>query len=275
MISIDIILLKQLLENMQILIKANLQFFNNDFDGTFACTGPGNPLCSFVKQYTKDKCRESDLKAMNHDFNKNSPCYSYLCHFGLCEITIKLIQENINYGYIIIGPFKIPENYEEDTKRLYDFCVKNLIDYNVALKEYKKIPNISEKKLNSIKTIVLALFEFALSRNIITYQYSEFETEIKKYINENLQNDLTIDRICKQFFVSPKQLYTLFKKETGISPKKYITNQRIEKAIHLIKNSNDSLAEIAEKVGIPDYTYFIKVFKSYTNHTPTYFRKHN
>ncbi|MCQ2448600.1 MAG: AraC family transcriptional regulator [Clostridia bacterium] len=275
MISIDMLLLKQLLDNMKTLIKTNLQFFNNDFDGTFACTGPGNPLCSFVKHYTADKCQQTDLEAMQHEFDKDSPCYSYLCHFGFCEITIKLTHDGIDYGYIIIGPFRIPENYDKDVKNISDFCVKHLIDYDTVLAEYQKIPRITEEKLNSIKVIVIALFDYALRENIIYYKHSEFETEIEKYIEEHLHEELTIEQICKQMFLSPKQLYNVFKKETGMSPKKFITKQRIEKALNLIKSTNDPLPVIAERVGIPDYTYFVKVFKSYTGHTPTYYRKNN
>lgn len=35
------------------------------------------------------------------------------------------------------------------------------------------------------------------------------------------------------------------------------------------------LTEVAESVGISDYTYFIKIFKRYTYHSPKYFRNKN
>lgn len=54
-----------------------------------------------------------------------------------------------------------------------------------------------------------------------------------------------------------------------------INFERTQKAVHLLVNTDMPLTSVAESVGINDYTYFIKIFKRYTSHSPKYFRNKN
>ena len=52
-----------------------------------------------------------------------------------------------------------------------------------------------------------------------------------------------------------------FKKEFGISPKKYVINARIKLAESLIESGYYSLFEVAEKCGFTDHKYFSTEFR--------------
>ena len=58
-----------------------------------------------------------------------------------------------------------------------------------------------------------------------------------------------------------------------MSPMAYIHAFRIEKAGILLRNTESSIAEIAESVGFDDFSYFAKVFKQHTGVTPREYRK--
>ena len=66
----------------------------------------------------------------------------------------------------------------------------------------------------------------------------------------------------------------LFKKSLGLSPHKYVLQNRIERAKKLITVSGDlSLSDIALQAGFYDQTHFGKAFKKYMGVSPKAFSK--
>ncbi|MDQ1910278.1 response regulator [Paenibacillus sp. GD4] len=97
--------------------------------------------------------------------------------------------------------------------------------------------------------------------------------EAVAYINNHYQDDLSIDAIAKQVFLTPTYFCLLFKKELSISVNEYITQVRIEKAKQLLKDRSLKLYEIAQKVGYSDPNYFAKVFRKLTGAKPSEYRE--
>lgn len=64
----------------------------------------------------------------------------------------------------------------------------------------------------------------------------------------------------------------LFKSQTGISPRKYITNLRLMRAKELLTTTKYSVKEIAELTGHQNQLYFCRIFKTYVGCTPTEYR---
>lgn len=53
----------------------------------------------------------------------------------------------------------------------------------------------------------------------------------------------------------------------------YLNKIRINKAIQILKNSDVSISEVSYMVGYSDNSYFCKVFKKYTDYTPSRYKK--
>jgi AraC family transcriptional activator of mtrCDE len=66
---------------------------------------------------------------------------------------------------------------------------------------------------------------------------------------------------------------TLFREATGFPPKQFLLKCRVSTARHLLKNSRDSLEEIAETVGIDNVYYFSRLFKKHFHIPPGRYRK--
>jgi YesN/AraC family two-component response regulator len=91
-----------------------------------------------------------------------------------------------------------------------------------------------------------------------------------RYLEENYKTpDLTVSALAKQAFVSEVYFRKLFKKQYGISPRKYIIKLRMETAMELISTGYYSLAEVAALVGYEDYKYFSTEFKVFTGVSPS------
>ncbi|WEV45237.1 helix-turn-helix transcriptional regulator [Streptococcaceae bacterium ESL0687] len=70
-------------------------------------------------------------------------------------------------------------------------------------------------------------------------------------------------------------LYSIFKKEYGMSPQAYLMSLRMNQAISLLLNSDYSIQMIASAVGFPDSYSFSNAFKKRYSTSPTNFRKQN
>jgi len=96
--------------------------------------------------------------------------------------------------------------------------------------------------------------------------------EILMYIHANLHQDISIKGLSEQFYLSPTYLSQLFKKEVGENFVEYVSQHRIELACKLLLETNLSVSQISEKSGFNDYFYFTRIFKRFTNMTPTQYR---
>ncbi len=84
---------------------------------------------------------------------------------------------------------------------------------------------------------------------------------IKEYIDANLDHELSRQEIADHVFMSKDYISHLFKRQENIGLVDYMNNRKIEQAKNLLRNTNIPVTLIAKKVGVPNYSYFCKMFK--------------
>lgn len=104
-------------------------------------------------------------------------------------------------------------------------------------------------------------------------QFKPIVENIKNYIETNLEYDVKLSQMAKTFQYNEQYLGRFFMKEIHMSFNNYINIRRVERAKILLKETDETVIDIALKVGFNNVTYFNRVFKKYTNMTPTEFRK--
>lgn len=95
---------------------------------------------------------------------------------------------------------------------------------------------------------------------------------IKRYINQHLDEPITLEMIGNHVHLSPKYLSHFFKKKTGVNVLTYLTNKRMEFAANLLKTSDLKVHEIGEMIGYKKTQYFIALFKKSYGLTPQQYR---
>ena len=103
-------------------------------------------------------------------------------------------------------------------------------------------------------------------------RYDKFIRSVTGYIREHLSEDLNVEQMAKDLYVSRSYLSTKFKKETGMTLTAYIQEQKIKKAMEYLKNTDKSVLEISTFLGFSSQGYFQNVFKKCTGMTPKEFR---
>ncbi|MCH4887550.1 helix-turn-helix domain-containing protein [Acidaminobacter sp. JC074] len=96
-----------------------------------------------------------------------------------------------------------------------------------------------------------------------------------KYIHGHYLKSITLQDTADKVELSPKYFSAIFKKEMKIAFSEYINVLRINDAKRMLKNTNQTVLEIAISLGFEDQSYFTKVFKKHTSLTPLKYRKVN
>lgn len=91
------------------------------------------------------------------------------------------------------------------------------------------------------------------------YKYNHQVDDILAYINQNIAQQITIEQLANQFFLSESYICRIFKAATGTTINKYITARRISIAKSLL-NEGVSVADAYERSGFSDYSNFFKAF---------------
>lgn len=95
--------------------------------------------------------------------------------------------------------------------------------------------------------------------------------DIKKFIDTNKENSLSLEQIAKQFLITPFHLIRVFKQKLKITPHQYILSQKIEYAKELL-HTDLSISEIALIAGFNDQSHLYKYFKQIYSITPNEYK---
>lgn len=96
---------------------------------------------------------------------------------------------------------------------------------------------------------------------------------VKKYIEEHLDRLLNVSDIASSLFMNADYLSRLFKNESGISLKEYITKRKVESAQLLLRTTSLPVSVIAAKLGYDNFSHFSQVYRRATGLSPTDERK--
>jgi len=107
-----------------------------------------------------------------------------------------------------------------------------------------------------------------ISQNKFKKKSNENLIKAINYIKKNYRNDVSLESVAKNVFVSNYYLSHLFRDEMNMTFIDYVNKIRIEAAVKLMKETNLTIQEIVSQTGFSDHSYFIKIFKRYHGITP-------
>ena len=95
---------------------------------------------------------------------------------------------------------------------------------------------------------------------------------ILEYIDANLGEKLTAEKIAERCFYNPNYFGEVFKRTFGVSLKDYIRERRVNEAARLLRLTDLSIDEIIDRVGFTNRTDFWRHFEKVFSMTPAEFR---
>lgn len=126
---------------------------------------------------------------------------------------------------------------------------------------------------------LLYTFLSVLTQDIELAFSSEKEREnlyIRKaieYIQNTYSNNIKVTDIAAYVCINRSYLYTLFQKNTGMSPQEFLANYRLSRAAELLTVTDLPISSVGMSCGYKDPLVFSKAFKSKRGMSPSRYRK--
>ena len=92
------------------------------------------------------------------------------------------------------------------------------------------------------------------------------------HISGSLSENIDVESLANMACMSKDHFIRTFKKQTGDTPIAYITKKKMEAAELLLITSEESIKNVAMKLGYDDCPYFNKIFKKHSGITPQQYR---
>jgi len=101
-------------------------------------------------------------------------------------------------------------------------------------------------------------------------QSSSLDPRVQRATNwvmQRLRQTISLDDMARAALASPSHLSSLFRKQLGMSPMRYVDQQRMQRATQMLTYTSHSLKEIADELGYDDTKYLMRRFKAYAGMT--------
>ena len=109
--------------------------------------------------------------------------------------------------------------------------------------------------------------------NVIAFHDYSRQKRVQEHTNEYYPEDASPENAAQIASMESKYFSSLFRKKVGITFSDWLRQLRIAKAMELLKHPDQSMNEIAAKVGFSSLGSFQSAFRKHTKTTPRKFRQ--
>ena len=267
--------LSEKLKDFYTLTHIRITVFDASFQEILSYPNVKVPLCAYFREDKRfnQECKECDKIHMQLAIHNNEPLI-YTCHAGITEIISPLILGKETIGYLFFSHILNSSSHEEALEKIlmhlkgrYPFEKEKIESF------IQDMPLFDSKYLLAASHMLEVVASYLVYNHLAYLKYEDLPLKIDRYIQENLEKDLSAPALCKYFSIGKTALYEISNRLYGEGLASHIKKLRIEKAKDLIReDKNVNISSIASEVGFEDYPYFIVAFKKETGMTPKKFK---
>ncbi len=249
--------------------------------------------CLFCQKVREDPilkkyCEKCDSRGGAEAVRENQP-YIYQCCFGLIDVAIPIVLQNVYLGSLMIGQVRTDR---EDLENIVSLPEHRILKEHVAeLRQYyEEVPMLEYSQISKCSQTLSKMCQYMVenkeieenSHHMIACEKEEasvlkengFVLQAKDYVRSHLENDVSLTETARHCAISPSYLSRVFVKETGQCFSMYVSEEKIKKAKEWLENQEMSVSEIGDRLGFNETGYFIKIFKRNVGMTPGMYRKY-
>jgi AraC-like DNA-binding protein len=196
---------------------------------------------------------------------------------GKNEIYSIIVEKNL-FLEIFLQYYGEPFNHFETQNRFFikphilHYFIKRIVGWMTFLKLNQSLL-LSENKYAMIESNILTdIFDCLIFKKALEYKKEIKIKEVRDFLHTNVDMNLSSMSIAKEFGISQRHMERIFKKNYGISPKRYLLNLRmsaVRKELLLSHPKKTTISDIILKYNFFDLNYFSKAYKLMYHELPS------
>lgn len=229
-------------------------------------------FCKLIKESPKGKhrCYLSD-KALCMECKKSGKPTTHYCHAGIIDTAVPIKFKEQVMGYIMFGQIKDPAI--DNTQKIKSLSKEMKISALELFSAYNDLDVYDKDKIDSAAGILKMATRYLWLSEYIDIGNDTIASKIDDYIKSHMSEPIAIETLCDTFGISKNRLYEIFHTYFRMTVGDYIADVRINEAKKLLSSTDIPISQIAGMVGIKDYNYFTKFFKTRAGVPPLKYRK--
>jgi len=218
---------------------------------------------------------------------------------GKGAVSINGKEYSVEKGDVYILPPESTHSYRADAKNPYrklwcnfysDTFAKLQTEYRLNDKHVFHAPDcekdfvrlveiatfgscINDEEWANVASILMNVLNKIAAREYRPEGSNTIATHVKEILDGAVFDNITVENLAKQLFVSKLILTREFKNMYGMSPYHYYLDKKLSQAKLMLRRSTMSVKEISDKLCFADEHYFSGFFKRKVGVTPSEFRK--
>lgn len=218
-----------------------------------------------------------------HSMHKNNTFKQAV--FKSIAFRSSIISESINSVFYIkyLLPILSNSNFRECIITKDNSSYQSMLDIlsKVWNQVYSEDSDYEINVRNELSTLFCILNHFqknikeTISPKMPNYLLEKRVQVLLDYIHTHYKDKITIEELAKTASISKTEVLRCFKAIMGLSPISYLNSYRLQRAAHMLMNTEKSIQEIAEGCGFDDNSYFSKLFKRKYHMPPHNYRLQN
>lgn len=228
-------------------------------------------FCGLVQKNSaaRAQCLQADRRAFAHVQREND-VHIYRCPFGLYEAVAPLYHFGVPAGYLMMG--QVLDSTGESRSRTEAAARPYIADAAALLAAVESIPQSTKDKLRACFGIMMICSEYITLTHRLQLSDRRLAPAVRQYIGEHYARRLTLQELCGQFFCSKSTLLHAFHEAYGTTVNRHLNDVRLQHAEKRLRETDDTVADIAAACGFAEANYFAKVFRKKHGLSPSAFR---
>ena len=253
--------LMELMQNFYTLTGIRIILFDEDHHEQLCYPPKENTLCFCLRKNPSfdKKCRESDAESFRL-CRKSGQTQVFKCHAGLSEATAPIMEKGRLIGYMMFGQVTDDKNKESFFEHMTSLCTRYGITEDLS-SMIKKVKYRNAEQLRAAAKLLEIYVHYVRLQELVQPSGQQLIDQIDVFLEEHMQEEIDVSRICREFDLSRTRLYDLIRPYTNGGIAAYVKHKRLEYAKKLIQTTDLPLSRIADAAGFSDYNYFLRLFK--------------
>ncbi len=266
--------LSGLIESFYNLTGIKVAVYDTNFSEVLAYPEKNSNFCEMIhnNKISCNECANSTQRLCAKCARENKTIIEK-CHMGLTEVISPLVNGVMVIGYIMFGQITNQPDRKQFVESVTNRCRVYGFEGNLLENTLPEVLYYSDKQLSDASKILDAIAKYIVLDRLVYPFETTVAYEITEYIRNNLDKNLTVDALCKKYFLSRTEIYKIMRAYTPKGIASFIKEERLAKATKLLAETNKSNWVIAGETGFSNVDYFLRVFKKEKGMTASEYRK--